>query len=174
MHALTQSSEPCGDVIIEIGSFRGRSLSVMALALDGLSSDKPLLSVDPHVEQPINRERVRVALREIGQEHRLVQIPLGSNEAAKFLRPGRAALIFIDGDHSYEQVDADIKNYDELLAPGGYMVIHDYGWGAHTQGPDPQPDVRRAVDELLFGNDGYAPVVCAHSMLAFVKVGGPA
>lgn len=169
LHALTQQYQSSGDFVVEVGSYRGHSLQVMALALDGISSASPLLSVDPHFEQPGNMEHVRLALREISQESRLVQIRQRSDDAVSLIRPGRASLIFIDGDHSYEQVAADIKNYDELLAPGGCLVMHDYGFGAHTQGPDPHPGVRRAVDELLFQNEAYRPLACAHTMLAFVK-----
>jgi hypothetical protein len=34
--------------------------------------------------------------------------------------------IYIDGDHSYSGVTNDIKHYQELLKPGGYMVFNDY------------------------------------------------
>jgi len=170
LHALAQRFHAQSEFIVEIGSYRGSSLSVLALALDGVASATPLISIDPHLEQPVNQERARLTLREIGQEKRLIQIPARSDDAVGLLRPGGASLIFIDGDHSYEQVVADIRNYDEILTPGGCLVMHDYGFGAHTNGPDPHPGVRRAVDELLLGSKAYAPLLCAHTMLAFVKI----
>jgi cephalosporin hydroxylase len=33
--------------------------------------------------------------------------------------------LFIDGDHSYEGVRADFKNYAELVRPGGFVAFHD-------------------------------------------------
>lgn len=52
-------------------------------------------------------------------------------------------MIFIDGDHAYEAVAADIREWSRKLAPGGILCGHDYteGWEG----------VRRAVDELLPG-----------------------
>lgn len=34
-------------------------------------------------------------------------------------------MIYIDGDHSFEVVTADINNYAPLIAPGGYLVMDD-------------------------------------------------
>lgn len=33
--------------------------------------------------------------------------------------------LFIDGDHSYEGVKADYRNYRESVKPGGYIAFHD-------------------------------------------------
>lgn len=38
---------------------------------------------------------------------------------------GPMALIFIDGDHMYEQVKKDFENAVKLLAPNGYIFMHD-------------------------------------------------
>jgi predicted O-methyltransferase YrrM len=39
---------------------------------------------------------------------------------------GPIHLLFIDGDHHYEVVKADIKNWTPKVAPGGIVVFHDY------------------------------------------------
>lgn len=169
LYALTAWCAPCGRFAVEIDSYRGRSLTVMALSLDAAGSALPLVSVDPHQVEPFNIEQVRLALRQVGQERRLIQAPMLSDDAAGLLRPGSAALVFIDGDHAYEQVRADFTHYDELLAPGGVMAFHDYGYGAHTGLPDTNPDVRRAVDDLVFTHPGYRPLLCAHITMAFQK-----
>ena len=33
--------------------------------------------------------------------------------------------VFIDGDHSYEAVRADVDSYGVMVAPGGVLVLHD-------------------------------------------------
>jgi predicted O-methyltransferase YrrM len=171
LHALAQWTNGRGSCVIEIGSFRGRSISALAIGLRGVGSDAKIISVDPHLDQPSNREHVRTALAQLGEARRLVQFVGGSDEAARVLRPGCASLIFIDGDHSYRQVISDFENYRDLLAPGGCMVFHDYGFGAHTGQGDAQPDVRRAVDERVFDAPGFRPLLLAQVLLAFVKPG---
>ena len=171
LHALTQWTHGRGSCVMEIGSFRGRSISAVALGLRGAGSDLKIISIDPHLDQPCNREHVRNALAQLGEERRLVQFVGGSDEAARVLRPGSASLILIDGDHSYRQVVADFENYADLLAPGGCLLFHDYGFGAHTGQPDAQPDVRRAVDEHVFSVRGFLlkPLLLAQVLLAFLK-----
>ena len=47
-------------------------------------------------------------------------------------------LIFIDGDHSFEAVTADILNYEKKLRPGGLLCGHDISLAS----------VRKAVTKL--------------------------
>ncbi len=169
LHALTQWTHACGECVIEIGSYRGRSISMLAMALRGVGSEAKIISIDPHGELPLNQQQVRLAMAQLGEERRLVQFVGTSDEAWKILRPGGASLIFIDGDHSYRQVVNDFGNYKDLLAPGGCMVFHDYGFGNHSGQPDAQPDVRRAVDKHVFGDPGFRPLLLAQVLLAFVK-----
>jgi cephalosporin hydroxylase len=98
-----------------------------------------------------------------------VQITRSSNEACRVLGRQSASLIFIDGDHSYDQVLADFNNYRDLLAPGGCMVFHDYGFGSHNGLPDTDPGVRPAIDEHVIGAEGFRPLLLAHTQFAFVK-----
>jgi len=61
-------------------------------------------------------------------------------------------LLFIDGDHHYAGVKADLENWTPKIAPGGIVVMHDYA---------PRPEhlvllphlegVRRAISEWVKG-----------------------
>src|SRR5690606_4951761 len=51
-------------------------------------------------------------------------------------------LLFIDGDHSREAVEADVQKYLPYLAPDGVMAFHDYNEPCH-------PGVTEVVSELL-------------------------
>lgn len=58
-------------------------------------------------------------------------------------------LVFIDSDHRYEQVAADIRAWLPKVKPGGLLCGHDYRrpW-RHLWGHD-RSGVKRAVDEIL-------------------------
>lgn len=169
LHALTQQSQKPGKCVIEIGSYRGRSISMIALALSQMNDDTLIFSIDPHAEQPHNFRHVQLALSQIGELTRLVQVPRPSDTACHFLRPECASLVFVDGLHTYGQVVRDFENYKPLLAPGGYMVFHDYGYGNHNGRPEADPDVRKAVDEHVFTDADFSPLLLAHTQMAFRK-----
>lgn len=68
--------------------------------------------------------------------------------------------IYIDGDHSYEGAKADIEAAIPLLAPGGILLIDDYGVEGSSGGMTFTKDgeivdgvygVKKAADELLKG-----------------------
>ncbi len=170
-HALAQTFHDRGECVIEVGSLQGRSASIFAMALQGVGSDAPIISIDPHSDQPCNLDHVRVSLSQIGQQRRLIQMPYTSDQAGQWIRPESASLIYIDGDHTYSPVVSDIEIYCDLLAPGGCIAFHDYGFGKHNGQPDPHPDVRRAVDELMFGSDKFRPLLLSHVLMVFVKEG---
>jgi predicted O-methyltransferase YrrM len=163
LHALTQWTHRAGQCVIEIGSFRGRSLSMLALALRGAGSHSKVISIDPHNEFPHNAGHVRNALAEWGEEKRLVQYLGGSEDAWRILRPGCASMIFIDGDHLYDRVTDEIARYCDLLAPGGCVAFHDYGCGPHHGRFEEEHEVRKAVDDHKFSLPGFRPVLHAHS-----------
>jgi predicted O-methyltransferase YrrM len=169
LHALTQWTHDVGQCVIEIGSFRGRSASMLALALRALDSDSLIISIDPHADEPHNQAHVRTALAQLGEEPRLVQFTCLSDQASRIPRQACASLIFVDGDHSYEQVVSDFDNYRDLLAPGGCIVFHDYGYGNHTGGVEADPEVRPAVDARVMTAEGFKPVLLAHTQFAFQK-----
>ena len=50
-----------------------------------------------------------------------------SVEAAKDFENNSLDLVFIDGDHSYEQCKADIEAWWPKLKAGAVMLGHDYG-----------------------------------------------
>jgi len=39
---------------------------------------------------------------------------------------GRVHMLFVDGDHSYEGVKADIAGWTPKIAPGGVVAFHDF------------------------------------------------
>jgi SAM-dependent methyltransferase len=66
-----------------------------------------------------------------------------SEEAAAGFAEGSLDWVYIDGDHTYEAVKADLDGWFRTVRPGGYLAGDDYGdpgwWG---------DGVTRAVDEF--------------------------
>jgi len=61
-----------------------------------------------------------------GLDSTVVPIRTNSDIAAEILHPGQFDLIFIDGDHRYNQIVRDIRNYAPLVRPnGGIFCGHD-------------------------------------------------
>lgn len=65
-------------------------------------------------------------------------------EAASNVGTGELDFVFIDADHKYTSVWADISAWAPKVRKGGYVTGHDCN----------DPDVKRAVIEF-FGADGY-------------------
>lgn len=79
-----------------------------------------------------------------------------SEEAATNVGTGELDFVFIDADHRYKGVIADIKAWAPKVRKGGYVCGHDIN----------QSDVEKAVVEY-FGQDGYDT---AQDDVWFVKV----
>ena len=169
LHALSQACAHVAQCVMEIGSLKGQSSGMLARGLRSAGSDKPLISIDPHSEQPLNRDAVRLHLDRMLEGRRLVQFHRRSDRVARLFAPESAGLVFIDGDHSYSQVVADFSNYGPLVAPTGILAFHDYGYGAHNDRADVVPDVRPAIDEHVMGHPDFEPLLLAHTLMAFRK-----
>lgn len=81
---------------------------------------------------------------------RATVMPLTSVAAAAMIDPGSLDLVFLDADHSYEGVRADIAAWAPKVKAGGILGGHDY------RNPEPGFDfsgVERAVGEWAAGRD---------------------
>ena len=67
-----------------------------------------------------------------------------------YLRHERFDLVFLDGDHSYSGLKADIEAWLPLVRPGGILCGHDFGGQF--------PGVERAVVEAFPDHQGKAHV----------------
>lgn len=56
-------------------------------------------------------------------------------------------MIFIDGNHDYESVLADLISWTPLITAGGLVCGDDWGWSS----------VRRAVESFLAAHCEYPP-----------------
>lgn len=121
-------------LVLEIGAYEGVSGEVFSLF------GAEVLSVDPwpHWIEDV----FQACLRRMKPYPGWGFIRAESPGALLPLKSQAYDLVYIDGDHSYQAVRADIQASRRLVKPGGWIGGHDY------DGPD-TPDVKRAVDELL-------------------------
>lgn len=158
VHGLTQEHEirlvlgmaHGSEVIIELGTFHGRLSRALAYSVtDKVFCVDNFLGPGDEIwnwvtDVPTNLAIFQANLRE-ELDKGLVEVLVGTTtdvSVALKTRKVQADFIFIDANHSYEDVHADISNYLPLLKPGGIMAGHDYG---NFEG------VVRAVNELLTG-----------------------
>jgi glycosyltransferase involved in cell wall biosynthesis len=127
-----------GGIILEIGVFGGRSAAVELLGANvparGWTAQLYGLDVDPSF-----LERSRPTLQKTGIAK---QCLLYHGNLSQFHRdlPIVPTMVFVDGDHEYAGVRADLMCLKEFVAPNTPILCHDY---SGIEG------VRRAVDEML-------------------------
>jgi hypothetical protein len=155
--ALVAACAPAQGVILEIGSFKGKS--TVGLASVALRYGRgPVVTVDPHSGPSVTdpdvgpkgsswddfRASLRTARVEAGVEaHRAYSRDL----ARGWNRPIR--LLWIDGDHTYRGAKEDIDLFRTHLVPGAIVALHDV---LHAfEGP-----VRVFAEELL-ESDEFGP-----------------
>jgi len=135
--------------VIEAGCWQGRSTRALADHCPGT-----VYAVDPwagpYLCEDGSRHPIRTEVYEQFAEHLADHIARGrvvpirkafSDSRADLVGrcPNRADLVFIDGDHRFATVAADIDTAIALVRPGGIIAGHDYG---HRD----WPGVKRAVD----------------------------
>lgn len=92
------------------------------------------------VDMPKNKERA-FWRTEFAEDRRTI-IHEDSLEAALIVEPESLDFVFIDADHTYEAVSAEIRAWTPKVKRGGLIGGHDYG----KQG---FPGVKQAVDEVF-------------------------
>ena len=75
-----------------------------------------------------------------GERHE--QIAGDSAEVGRNWSRDSVDMVFVDGDHSYDQVCGDIRAWTPHLKENGILCGHDYGFSKY-------PGVKQAFDELL-------------------------
>jgi methyltransferase family protein len=155
--ALVAACAPAHGVILEIGSFKGKSTVGLASVAQryGLG---PVITVDPHSGPSVTDPDVgpggsswddfRASLRNAGVESVVEAHRAYSRDVARsWTRPIR--FLWIDGDHTYRGSKEDIDLFRSHLAPGAIVALHDV---LHTfEGP-----VRVFAEELL-DSDEFGP-----------------
>lgn len=147
-----------GDIFVEIGAWKGRSAAFMAVEIINSGkaitfnvidhwkgSDHPDHHFDPDVVGGTLFDTFKRNLSPINEHNRrgliLNPIRLPSQTAVHQFTDNSLTFVFIDGEHDYENVKADIAAWKAKVRPGGVLAGDDYG--------NHFPGVIQAVDEML-------------------------
>jgi len=169
---------PDGAVIVEVGVWHGRSALAMADACRGTA--RRVYAVDPWVDYDEGAGSVSSLLEERGHggieeayrsflRHRR---ELGLEETTRVVRAtgvaaaagwtgGPVALLFVDANHAYDAVTADLAAWFPHVAPGGLVCGDDWDWDS----------VRRAVRDFVAAHPGCSIELPCPNTWAFVKPG---
>lgn len=176
-------------LIIEVGTWKGRSAINMAKKIEALGINSEILCIDTWLGSPEHwyQDQWRDSLRLNNGRPDLYDTFLNnvvSNNCQKYITPfpitSEAAyfvleklgitsdLIYIDAGHEYESVSRDIEMYWSLLSDAGLMILDDYiGY----------PGVTRAVNEFALkmglypiGEDGKAILSKNKNLKIFPKI----
>jgi predicted O-methyltransferase YrrM len=121
--------------IVEIGSFRGRSMIVLASAAE---PGVELVAIDPHggsdrgpqeIEADAQRGDADNAafesnLTRAGVRDRVRHVRMFAREAVGEVA-GDIDVLYIDGAHRYRPVREDVELWGARVRPGGTMLMHD-------------------------------------------------
>jgi cephalosporin hydroxylase len=134
---------------VEVGSYAGASCAFLANDLKSQGRQFKVFAVDLWDKPGAPEDRWIFPFSEFMEKLAHMQLvdviqPVQeeSDKAAAFFQDLSVDFVFIDANHSYEHVIADIKAWMPKVKHGGLLSGHDYG----------EPcEVKRAVDEMLGG-----------------------
>jgi hypothetical protein len=138
-------------VIVEVGSYCGRSTVVLASAAQALRSRARVYAIDPHegtvgaadralLQEAPTLERFVQNIRAAGVED-LVEVIQKCSHEVTWDADRLIGLLFIDGLHDYANVSRDFNHFEPYLRVGSLVAFHDYA--AYY------PGVVSFVDELI-------------------------
>lgn len=159
-------------LIVEIGSFKGKSAVCMATALKKAGRPEKVIAIDPHINT--HQPDVVPAYQE-NESYQSFLKNLSEHQVREYVEPIRATsqnaangwnrpirLLFIDGSHRYEDVLLDIQLWERWLIRGGILIFHDTGSGRF-------PGVTRAIQETIVPSNRFHTILCLSNMTVFEK-----
>lgn len=126
---------PADGLVVEIGSFRGRSTIVLASAAP---AGVQVIAIDPHAGNDRGPQEIEGYDAEAATDHEVFLANLhraGIGGRVRHVRAfshdaladvdGPVDVLYIDGAHRYGPARADIRDWGALVPAGGTLLIHD-------------------------------------------------
>ncbi len=157
--------DDCPGVIVEIGSWKGKSTVALALGAGKIHNEK-IYAIDPHAVMPEEgyftdtKSEFLKNIRAAGVDDRVVPMIMTSEAAAQgWQNPIR--LLWIDGDHRYASAKLDFLLWEPHLAEGGILAMHD---------TIRKPGPKRVLWEHVFLSDRFQEIAIRDNITAVRKV----
>jgi predicted O-methyltransferase YrrM len=155
----------CDGVIVEIGSFKGKSTIALARGA-ATRHEAKIYAIDPHRIQPEEgyledtQAEFLANIKNAGVESRVIPMIMTSEAAAQgWNKPVR--LLWIDGDHRYEPTKLDFTLWEPFVVEGGIVAMHDT---IRKNGP------KRVLWEKVFGSGRFQQIAIVDNITAMRKV----
>ena len=134
-------------VIVEIGSFKGRSTISLGLGSQA-GAGLPIYAIDPH--RGPSYDAFLANIKAAGIDGLVTQVRLPSQEALEAIGTEPIELLFIDGSHKYELVLQDFALFVPRVVEGGWVLMHDT--------TSPFPGSKRVASHLIYRSHEFADV----------------
>jgi len=167
LYNTAKTAKPRG-VIVEIGSFKGRS--TISLALGSMEGNKQFVyAIDKFAEFTTEQHKTlypnffddfKRNVTNAGVKDIVKPIQMTSAEASMSWSDP-ISFLFIDGDHAYESVKQDFSLWARHIVIGGILAFHDTrSWPGPTQ-------LAKEIDEC---DNAFKKTVMIDEITAFVRV----
>ena len=126
---------PARGVVVEIGSYRGRSTILLGR---GAPVGASVVAIDPHAGSDRGPQEIRGTWEEGEADHRAFRANLERGGVADRVRhvrlfsqealgdvQGQVDLLYVDGAHRFGPARDDIERWGARVRPGGAMLVHD-------------------------------------------------
>jgi beta-1,4-mannosyl-glycoprotein beta-1,4-N-acetylglucosaminyltransferase len=121
---------------VQVGSYRGRSASFLAVEIANSKLDVKFDCVDKWVED-VDYNTFINNMQPVEKYYDAIRLP--SLEACTLYTDNSLDMVFIDALHDYKSVKADLIHWYAKVKPGGIIAGHDFVY----------PDVNKAVQEVI-------------------------
>jgi predicted O-methyltransferase YrrM len=159
---------PSNTVIVEIGSWKGRSTVCLALGSQAGNQVK-VFAIDPHTGNTEHRRRYgqvwtydefMANIKQMKVDNLVVPVLKTSAAAASnFNEP--IGLIFIDGAHEYEAVKQDFELWYPKVIQGGVIALHDFCY---------YPGPKAVAEEYICNSANFSNVTLVDSIVYGIKI----
>ena len=134
---------PENSVFVEVGCWKGRSSSNLAVEIANSKKNITLYCVDTWKDDSVYNKFIQNMLP---VEKHYFPLRISSEEASKKFKDKSLDFVFLDAAEEYEDVKKDLNNWMPKIKPGGVLAGHDYyPPGSH----DWFPGVKKAVNESV-------------------------